>query len=376
MTEQFVREVLFPVIRSGMGLETPAISLSAEELKELEAIGDQQAILPIIGEGLKKLGLLPERKQALRNRLMGYVYRYVVRANSLCQIGEALSRIDVPYVFLKGSVLQHLYPEAWMRSSCDIDVLVREEDLEKAVAVIEKETEFEFNKRNYHDVAMLSKRLCLELHFSVKEKMANIDSLLSHVWEYAVPTDDGKRYELTPEFQVFHNLAHMSYHMVHGGLGIRPFLDVWLLSEKTQFDETVVRQMCGECGILRFYEVVCDMVNVWMNDLAHTDVTRVLEQFCLNGGVFGTIENGAAMRKRRGWAYLWSRLFVEKSVLEERYQALRGHPYLVPFYQARRWLRLMDPEVREKVISEFKLVRTIPKETIDSFDQLLTSMGL
>ena len=376
MTEQFVREVLFPVVRSGMGLETTAASLSAEDREELKAIGDRQAILPVIGEGLRKLGSLPERKRTLRNGMMGYVYQYVVRDRALCQIGDALSRIDVPYVFLKGSVLQDLYPQPWMRSSGDIDVLVHEEDLEKAVAVIEKETEFRFNKRGYHDVVMLSKRLCLELHFSIKENMANIDRLLSRAWEYAVPTDDGKRYALTPEFQVFYNLAHMSYHMVHGGLGIRPFLDVWLLKEKTQFNETVVRQMCGECGILRFYEVVGDMIDVWMNDFAHTEVTRVLEQFCLNGGVFGAIENGAAMRKRRGWAYLWSRLFAERSALEETYPSLRGRPCLVPLYQARRWLRLVDPDVRKRVISEVKLVRTIPKETIDSFDRLLTSMGL
>ncbi len=376
MTEHFIRETLLPVIRAGMGLDASAATIGEDEFRELKAVGVRQDILPVVGAGLKKIDPRPEWERELRSELMVYVYRYVVRDHSLKQIGGALDSIGVPHVPLKGATLQYLYPEPWMRTSGDIDVLVPEEDLERAVAAIEKDAEFKFIRRNYHDVLMLSARVCLELHFSIKERMENIDGLLSKVWEYAVPTDDGSRRALTPEFQVFHTVAHMSYHMVHSGLGIRPFLDLWLLKEKTRFDEAVLRKMCDDCGILRFYDVACDLLRVWMNDAPCDGVVEALERFCLNGGVFGSLENGANQRKRRGLAYLWGRLFVGRDVLEETYPSLKKRPRLILFYQARRWLRLLDPEKRKSAITEIKLLKTVGKETIDSFDQLLTSMGL
>lgn len=33
-------------------------------------------------------------------------------------------------------------------------------------------------------------------------------------------------YQERPEFFAYHHLAHMKYHFVHGGCGIRTFLDL------------------------------------------------------------------------------------------------------------------------------------------------------
>ena len=44
---------------------------------------------------------------------------------------NALEKAQIPFVPLKGSVIRKYYPEAWMRTSSDIDVLVHKEDVEK-----------------------------------------------------------------------------------------------------------------------------------------------------------------------------------------------------------------------------------------------------
>ena len=78
MTEHFIREVLFPVLQSGMGLERAPVPLSEEDCRELARLGEQQDILPILLQGMKKQGVprqwLEEQKQAQSMCL----YRYVL----------------------------------------------------------------------------------------------------------------------------------------------------------------------------------------------------------------------------------------------------------------------------------------------------------
>ena len=229
-----LRDKLFAVIRAGMDLSSDQINLSAEDCKELMQVGARQSILPIIHRGLRKSNApVDVVKECDRARLRD-TKQYILQNDALNKIRAALDDAQIPYIPLKGSVLRYLYPIPELRTSSDIDVLVQDDDLEKAVYAIENATSFVNKKRNYHDISMVNSQVHLELHFSILENMENIDRQLSRVWEYVVPAE-GSRYKLTPEYQIFHIVAHMSYHMVHGGLGIRPFLDLWLLRKKNTY---------------------------------------------------------------------------------------------------------------------------------------------
>ena len=376
MTEQFIRGVFFPLIRTGLGLEEAPIAIDESDAEQAGRLSAGQAILPIVLAGLEKQGVPRAWLRELDRERMNCVYRHVVRDDALRKIGGALNAAAIPFILLKGAVLKDLYPEPWMRTSSDLDVLVREEDLDRAVAAIEGAAGFKFDKRNYHDVTMLSAQLCLELHFSIKENMPGIDALLERVWDYARPVESGYEMRLTPEFQLFHVLAHMSYHMVHGGLGVRPFLDLWLLQKKTAYDENTLRGMCASCGILTFYETACALLRAWMEGAAHTEVTAVLETYCLDGGVFGSADNGAAQREHRGLSYILHRLFVNREVLEGMYPGLRGKAWQMPLFQVRRWLRLLDRGKRRGALAEVKRMSAADKTAIESFDALLKTLGL
>ena len=376
MIDERFEELLLGLIRTGMGISGTLPPIQQEDVARLEELGTRQGILPILWEGLKQQQLPKEWVRSLDRRRLRSIYRYYMRTDVLEQTSEAFRQSGIQYLPLKGAVLQSLYPEPWMRTSSDLDILVHEEDLARAISCLEEHTELRLDKRNYHDVTMLGKQICLELHFSVKENMEQLDKLLSRVWEFSKPTEDGCCCVLTPEFQVFHVLAHMSYHMVHGGLGIRPFLDLWLLREKTDYDETALRDMCSVCGILQFYEVACELLNVWMNGANHSETTRVLQQFCLSGSVFGSSASGARQREHQGISYVLHRWFVSRNVLEEMYPKLKSRPYLLPVYQVKRWLRLLDPRKRKKAAAEVARLNTISKESIRSFDALLNSLGL
>lgn len=318
--------------------------------------------------------LLPYRIHRLKDG-----YDSFQRDDALTHIRAALERNEVPYVLLKGSVLRDLYPEPDWRTSCDIDVLVPEKQLEDAVHAIVLETDFRVKQRCYHDVSMVNDDIHLELHFSIKENTEGIDRLLTHVWDHTVASGDSCCMLLTPEFQVFHVIAHMSYHMAHGGLGIRPLLDLWLLRNKTEFDESQVRQMCAQCDILTFYDACCQLVDAWMSDEAISPNIAVFEDYCLNGGVFGSYDNAMASMQiaHRGTSYYFHRLFMDRKLLETKYPELNGKPqFFVPYYQVKRWIGLFNKEKREQIKQEIRYVKNANEEAIDAFAHLLKDLGL
>ena len=375
--DEFIHTVFFPLIHMALGGTSHHIIIDEEDLGELLKLGTKQSIVAIIWKGLVTQDY---PKCLIRSFDLAHLKDtrdYIVRDDSYKKICAALNENCIPYIPLKGSVLKDLYPEPWMRTSCDIDILVHEEDLDKAVTAIERSTDFKSIGRGYHDVSMVNSAVHLELHFSIKEQIEDIDRLLANAWDYARKTENGSCYIFSPEYQIFHTLAHMSYHLRHSGLGIRPFLDLWLLKTKTIYDEITLQQYCSTCGILTFYNKCCEMLAVWMNEKPLNSDLKVLEDYCLNGGVYGNskIASAAVLRESRGYKYLVRRLFIRKSVLQELYPNLRRKPYLLPYYQLKRWLRLCNKQRRKRAVGELKGIYSIREEQIVSFDQLLISLG-
>ena len=56
--------------------------------------------------------------------------------------------------------------------------------------------------------------------------------------------------------------------------------------------------MCAECGILTFYEKACALTSAWMAGTPLEPDLTALEDYALNGGVFGNAENSLASRQR------------------------------------------------------------------------------
>jgi hypothetical protein len=314
---------------------------------------------------------------AVRDKCLKDFYLFAHRNYALETINSCFEKHDIEYVLLKGSVLRDLYPEKWMRTSCDIDVLIHEDDLDNAVSALQKETDFKFSKRLYHDVSLMTPNVHLELHFSIKENMDNIDQLLSKAWEYTVKQRGSHQYCFSPEYQVFHVVAHMSYHFVHGGLGIRPYIDLWLLRHKTEFDENIVKQMCKQCGILQFYEKCCDLSSVWFGEAEHDSVTLALEKYSIDGGIFGNQKNKsrAIQRNNRGIKYFVARLFISRQMLEILYPNLKKHPVFLPFYQVKRWIDALLHK-RTKVKNEIRILKETNEDDLHSLNQLFDSVGL
>ena len=380
-----VEDILFALLYSEISnksAESIKNQITPEIMGELLELSKRHDLSHIVANSLAKLGLLgdDETSKKFQTNRFSAVLRYAKTHQELESISTVLEKNKVAFIPLKGAVISKLYPEPWMRTSCDIDILVKEEDLDRAIDALKSGLGYEGSgERNYHDVDLRSKNgVHLELHYNILEKMENIDKLLAKVWDY-VQLDRGEYcYAQIKEYLVFHVVAHTSYHFVNGGCGIKPFIDLYLL-RKSGYNETSVREFCESCGILEFYDKLFELVDVWFGENPHTDVTTQMEEYVLTGGVYGTIENKLAVKQteKGGKAkYLRSRIFVPSSVIKEYYPIAEKHPWLVPFMQVRRWFRIIFCGGAKRSMQEISISQNVTKEQTNKIDYLLTNLGL
>ena len=119
--------------------------VSVRFLSELYRLSKAHDVAHLVGDSLSKCGVfanLPDTleeneratiekiKAKFDEQIFTAVYRYENINYELERLKETLEEAEIPFILLKGSVIRKYYPEPWMRTSCDIDILVKKEDLD------------------------------------------------------------------------------------------------------------------------------------------------------------------------------------------------------------------------------------------------------
>ena len=374
-----VRHALYgtPVSRDVLSALTP------ENLTRVRRLAAAHDLSHLVAHALAALGMLGTEPSSakLRDALLLSVFRHERIAHEQKALCDLLEKESIPFIPLKGAVIRDLYPESWMRTSCDIDILVHEDDLARATNAIMADLGYTSDKRkNYHDISLYAKNgVHLELHFNILEDNPALDTVLKEAWDYATPVAAGSRHALSTEFLFFHVTSHMAYHFLGGGCGIRPLIDLYFMRERLSPDEAVLSRLLARAGIATFYRQALSLAEVWLADRPHTDLTREMEDYILKGGVYGTLENSVAVKKmKRGGRlrYLWYRVFPPYRSLKITYPVLKKHPYLIPVMYLRRWMRFLLHGDRDRVGAEIRISGMANEEKTEALRALLESLDL
>ena len=156
----------------GQEIDKSQYTLTDEELVKLYKLAKSHDLAHLVGDALIKNNLIEdgEIKAKFQKQIMLAVYRYEKINYELGRLRKVLNEAKIPFIPLKGSVLRRYYPEPWMRTSCDIDVLVHESDLERAVSALTSAAGYKADSKGSHDVGMFSDSgVHLELHYSLIE---------------------------------------------------------------------------------------------------------------------------------------------------------------------------------------------------------------
>ena len=377
MSSPNLTEVFLAILRSVMTNTPVALPEEIDQyMNELLMLARQNDVLQIICQGIKNNhGNLPAN---IDNEILRDLYRNAQNEYTLNTAKKIFESAGIAYVPLKGSVIRELYPEKRMRSSCDVDVLVKEDKLEEAINALVSAGFKTNNKREYHDVSLYYGEAHLELHYNICENIPRIDKVLSHVWDYVRLVSEYE-YREVPAFFAFHIIAHMLYHFIRGGCNAKQFVDLWLLKENKVYSEKDLKLLLEKAKLEKFYEVICKTLDVWFADGEPNEITRNIEFQVINGGLYGGVEYSDAISIFMSGGkikYLVSSTFVPLREMKWYYPVLKDYPMLLPFFYCKRLFSKTFGREKDRAKKLLQVDYNGADKRQDEIIDLLDKMGL
>ena len=385
--DQRTIQIFFALLRSairGTKLTEEEHKLySPDLLGNLIKISAKHDVAHLLALGLKQNALTSKENADVEKCILKAVYRYERLREECENLCNAFEKAQIPFILLKGSVLRDYYPEPWMRTSCDVDVLVHRENLDTAVAYLTENLQYVVKERTTHDISLFSpKGIHVELHFDLVEegRANNAISILRSVWENTTLHENSRYWhDMCDPFFYFYHIAHMAKHFESGGCGIRPFIDLWILDRMENADRAVRDALLAQGGLLKFADTSRLLSRIWFVDGELDDITSQMQDFILRGGVFGSSDNRVALQqKKKGGrvGYILSRIFISHKRLRRYYPVLEKYPWLMPVMQIRRWFMLLQPDVAQMAKIEIAINGRVEKSKAAEMNDFLNDLGL
>ena len=359
--------------------------ITPETLPALFKLAKRHDLAHLIGDALDKNYLLPDgseaKKRFLQERNMA-VYRYEQQRYELEQIASVLEEAEIPFIPLKGSVIKGYYPQPWMRTSCDIDILVELSRLDSAKAVLEVQLGYRTESvESTHDVSLFAPSgVHLELHHALAEgePIGNVNELLGRAWEYTQEVGSFEK-AFTDDMFYFYHVAHMAKHFEIGGCGVRAFLDAYLLKRREEYSTQAVERLLKEGGLFIFAQGVEETADVWFGAGESTALSQEIQDYILYAGMYADTENRAAVQQAKKGGrlkYVFSRIFLPYEQLRLQYPSLEGKKWRTPFYQVGRWFRLLFGKDSKNVARTLKANASVETDKKQRVAKLLKTLDL
>lgn len=369
---------------TGDSVPLPA-ELDEESLRQVFLLSSRHDLGHMAGaaldktEGTEKFAVIREFRRLQHLAL----YRCEYIAYELERTCAALNAEKIPHMLLKGAHIRRYYPSPEMRTSSDIDLLVKPEDLARTVHVLTEQVGYTYVREGSHDVLLhTANGMHFELHFVLTdaEQYRGKRDIADVAWESAVLLEgSGYSYTMSPEMLFFHHIAHMAKHFVEGGCGVRFFMDLWILKNRAPAcDGETLRHLLSESGLTAFSDAVCALSEVWFSGAAPTALTDRIAEFVLSGGVYGSTQNRTLVKRANTnrFSYLLSRLSLPYDTMKYQYPVLQKHAWLLPFCEIHRWFRLLSRPTARRIKNEIEFNNAVTAQSQAETRALLDHLGL
>lgn len=296
-------------------------------------------------------------------------YRYCKRNELLKEIQNLFSHNCIEFFFVKGPIIAEAYPDSFLRTMGDVDITIHQEDLIKAKNIL-IENGYCFNEselqREYE--WHFSKNECsIELHHALLYKERVNDEryvqYFNKCWEHVLNNT------LDASFHFLYVMFHMRKHFLNGGIGIRFFLDLAMLSRNRDIDWNYVSKELTNLHLIDFTCICNALCEKWfgvrtyfsIHDLPDAFVEKATKSI-LDGSVFGKenttndyVKTTNLIRKYnmdikgmpyciRSVVYMLRTVFPSYTEISKTYTFIKGKPFLLPF----AWIyRIVDVAIHK-----------------------------
>lgn len=314
------------------------------------------------------------------------------------QINNIFNLYNIDHVFLKGSFLKEVYPASFMRSMGDIDLLIRQRDLQKAKEVMLANGFKHYISVESHECFISENGGLVEIHTRLNsENIDRYDKFLLQTWDNVCHVDSS-RYELGLEYNLVYLLIHMVKHFNSSGIGLRSVLDIGLFMNKYSNELSIDKLMThiSECNLQLFFTNI-----LWLNqkyfefDFEYLlngfsqdeEFLNDITNFIITSGVHGRggnfnrftckmtmhARNKNNIRKGK-FAYIIQVIFPSYRSMRSTYTYLNKFPYFLPFAWLSRWCKLIFKKTKSTFSKIKKLF--VKKDNIEEVIKLYEKLGV
>ena len=379
------QEALLSIIRFEIAGTPLPDGFAVPDMDALLELSERQDVTHLVCDALLRNGI-PCGSKTLTDRFYAAIWRVEQMDHEMKSMSDLFERHGIDFIPLKGSVLRGLYPERWMRTSSDIDLLLRKEQEKEAEELMVRELGYEYDTDHeyIHHGTLFSpvNHVHVEPHwvlFHDTHSRSSCFEVFDRVWERAVPdpAGNGHRYMLSDADVYTYLVAHMEKHFHQsGGCSVKGLLDLWLMDRIPDADREGRDRMLRTVELTRFEDRIKDLIYCWME--GRPAENEQLEQFILQGTLFGTARTNAEMQAARKGrlGYMAGRIFLPLSQMKLLYPVLEKHPALLPVMWIRRLGKAAGKNSRHRIEEQVKTTLVADKEYLRSLRELGDYLGL
>ena len=377
-------DVFIALLRSAMNNTNEEICLANVDYGALFSLAKFHDLAHIVYYELKRRGSLPEGElgKKFNEQYDMAIYRHIRRTAVIAQIRGILEKAQIPFIPLKGAVLIDLYPEQWMRTSADVDILVKENDVVKTTKAFIEAGMIQDTECSHNVSFVAQNQMHIELHFCLIEDffLKKSAELFSNIWSCAeLRQDCTSEYHMRDEWFYLYHIAHMAKHFKAGGCGIRFVLDTWALNHKVQYDQVNRDELINKSELSLFEKAAKDLSEMWFSKKENISLPDGFENYIINSGIYGTSERIVTIRKKKTnnrFKYYLKRVFLPYNDIKHEYPVLKKQPVLLPLFWVVRWFKLLDPIKRKKAVNEINIERSADNEESRKIESMLKELEI
>ena len=303
------------------------------------------------------VSLIPEETMSLFKEF--YMHAISLEATQqyyLDIITEEFEKNGIDYLILKGRELARLYPSSDMRQSSDFDIYIGRTNAQKAKDIMLDngfEIEAYSDTDDDHDEYRIDKNILCELHRVLIQDNYPWQKECNKITDRLILEETSKHcYKMSDEDFYLYNLAHTAKHMKFSGIGIKVFLDLWLILKnyKEQLNWDYINEKLELCRLSEFNKVAIELCEYWF-DKVKTDDERILKMasYVAISGWIGTEkqEKSSELAQKAGDGGSVKMAKIKKCTeiifspyesMKVRYPILEKHRWLTPFCRIHRGL--------------------------------------
>lgn len=344
----------------------------------------KNAVANVVYSGMQRAGtaITPALYRQFQDECDKAVYTYLMQSQQLTELCELFEKAKIPFVLLKGSRMRDFYPSPELRTSSDIDILVRADD--DTLCSLMQGAGFSFEKDGGTTLNFrMGVAVEVELHRNLFDDELSFHGYFDSIWDRVhQKTGWNYQYKMTEEDFFVNMIAHFAKHFSRYGCGIRNAVDiaVYLKNAPEGFDLQKAESILKEIDLYRFEQRLLQLISAWdRNEWSEED--ERLTDYILGCGIFGSKHSAfthAAVNSKDKYARqkkLLFHIFPPYRIMSGLYPVLKKWPVLLPFCWIARGFKLLFSDNR-RIQSTLKVYSQTGGHSMDDTAEILQLIHL